>query len=54
MAQDVAATESVAECEAMGSVDSGRVDQFIIAYPCQDDAWASVPLTEAASLDEWC
>ncbi|SEN60259.1 hypothetical protein SAMN05216388_10046 [Halorientalis persicus] len=54
MAQDGAARESVADCEAMGSVDSGEVDQFIIAYPCQDDAWASIPLTDAASLDEWC
>ncbi|SDF26776.1 DUF7556 family protein [Halorientalis regularis] len=54
MAQDGAAKKSVADCEAMGSVDSGEIDQFIIAYPCQDDAWASIPLTDAASLDEWC
>ncbi|WP_299266531.1 DUF7556 family protein [Halorientalis sp.] len=54
MPQDGAARESVVDCEAMGSVDSGEVDQFIIAYPCQDDAWASIPLTDAAPLNEWC
>ena len=54
MAPDAATTEKVAECEAMGSVDSGDVDQFVIAYPCQDDAWVSVELADATSLDAWC
>ena len=53
MAPDAAAPDLVAECEAMGSVDSGDVDEFIIAYPCQDDAWISMPLTASASLSEW-
>jgi predicted secreted protein len=50
MAPESAATDTAAECEAMASVDS---DEFIIAYPCQDDAWLATPLGNARSLDEW-
>jgi len=50
MAPESAATDTVAECEAMASVDS---DTFIIAYPCRDDAWLSASLTDARSLTEW-
>lgn len=50
MASDTAAAGAETECEAMASVDS---EQFIIAYPCRDDIWLSVPLTDAASLSEW-
>ena len=53
MAPDATATESVAQCEAMASVDSGDIDQFVIAYPCQDDAWVSTPLGDATALTEW-
>jgi len=54
MAPDAAATDAGAECEVMASVDSGSVDQFILAYPCRDDAWMSMPITDTAALDEWC
>jgi len=53
MAPDAAATDVATECEAMSSVDDGEIEEFIIAYPCRDDAWISMPLTEAASLSEW-
>jgi hypothetical protein len=54
MAPDAATTEKVAECEAMGSIDNGDVEQFVIAYPCQDDAWVSADLADAKTLSEWC
>jgi hypothetical protein len=50
MAPESAATDTIAECEAMASVDS---DEFIIAYPCQDDAWLATELGNARSLTEW-
>jgi hypothetical protein len=53
MAPDAAATDAVAECEAMASIDEGDVDEFVIAYPCTDDAWVSVELGDATPLTEW-
>lgn len=53
MATDAAATETVSECGAMGSIDRGNVDQYIVANPNRDDAWVSVQLGDAATLPEW-
>ena len=50
MAPDTAAAGENAECEAMGSIDAG---QFVIADPCRDDAWLSVPVADARPLPEW-
>ena len=54
MVPDAATTDEVAECEVMGSVDSGDVDQFVLADTYQDNAWVSAALTDAKSLDAWC
>lgn len=53
MATDAAATDAVANCEAMAAVDRGDVDEYIIAYPCRENAWLSVPLGDAVPLGEW-
>jgi len=54
MAPDAAITKEVAQCEVMGSVDSGEVDQFVLADPSQDDSWMTVALTDAKGLNAWC
>jgi hypothetical protein len=54
MESDATTTDLVAECEAMGAIDSGEAaEEFVIAYPCRDDAWVSLPLADAAALDDW-
>ncbi|MFB6108602.1 MAG: hypothetical protein ABEJ82_07160 [Haloplanus sp.] len=42
------------EFEVMASVDdSARTSQFVIADVSRDDAWVSVPLADASTLDAW-
>lgn len=50
MATDAAATGTVAQCEAMGSVDDNR---FIVADPSRDDVWLATPLADALTLADW-
>lgn len=50
---DAAITEDVAQCEVMGSVDSGDVDRFVLADPSQDESWVTVALTDAKALSDW-
>ena len=39
--------------EVMGAVEDGPVEQFVIADISTDNAYLTVPLSEAASLPAW-
>ncbi|WP_251342037.1 DUF7556 family protein [Haloplanus halophilus] len=40
--------------EVMAAVDEGPgLPEFVIADISRDDAWLSVPLTDATGLDDW-
>jgi len=49
----VVPAEVAADTEVMASVESGPVDQFILADISQDGAYLTLPLDEAASLPAW-
>ncbi len=42
-----------ADVDVMASVEEGRVETLVIADVSQDDAYLTLPLTEAASLPAW-
>jgi len=42
-----------ADTEVMAAVEDGLVEQFILADVTTDEAYLTMPLTEAASLPEW-
>lgn len=44
------ASETRGESEVMAAVDS---DQFVIADVCRDEAWLTMPVSEAVTLQEW-
>lgn len=44
------AAETRVEREVMAAVDS---DRLVIADVCRDDAWLTIPMGEAVTLDEW-
>lgn len=52
MASDGGTRGAVSDCEVMASVD-GSPERLVIAELCSDDAWVSVPVSEAAGLDRW-
>jgi len=41
------------ECEIMGAINGNSTKEFIIADVTRDGAYATIPLSEAASLPEW-
>jgi hypothetical protein len=54
MTQNATAVVDASGVEVMASVDSGPArPEFIIADVSQDDAWLSMPVSEAPSLREW-
>ncbi|WP_338740629.1 DUF7556 family protein [Haloplanus salilacus] len=53
MAPDV--TAAGGQCsDVMASVDDGRgAPEFVIADVSRDDAWVSIDLPDAPTLDDW-
>ena len=49
----VVPTEVAADAEVMAAIDDGPVEEFVIADISQDDAYVTLPLTDAASLPAW-
>ena len=49
----VVASEHAADADVMAAVEDGPVSQFIIADIAHDDAYLTLPLSEAASLPAW-
>ena len=41
------------DAEVMAAVEEGPTDTFILADVSRDDAFAAMPLAEAASLPAW-
>lgn len=52
MATNGRRTEAGSDCEVMASLD-GSPERLVIAELCSDEAWVSVPVSEAAGLDHW-
>ncbi|MBV0925647.1 hypothetical protein KTS45_15685 [Halomicroarcula limicola] len=54
MEPDTVAPAEVAEdAEVMASVEEGQTETLVIADISQDDAYMTLPLSDAASLPEW-
>ena len=54
MTRNVTAVTDASHAEVMASVDSGSArPEFVIADVSRDDAWLSMPVSEAPSLREW-
>ena len=54
MTQNATAMADASHVEVMASVDSTPAQpEFIIADISRDDAWLSMPVSEAPSLREW-
>jgi hypothetical protein len=54
MTPDIATALPPATDDVMASVDGdGVAARFVIADISRDDAWLSIPLTEAATLPDW-
>jgi hypothetical protein len=52
MAQDpTTAGETAPDCEVMASIDGS---DLVIAELCREEAWLTIPSTEAIVLQEWC
>ncbi|WP_276273410.1 DUF7556 family protein [Haloarcula litorea] len=49
----VAPVEIGTDAEVMASVEEGETDTLIIADVSTDDAYLTLPLSEAAALPEW-
>jgi hypothetical protein len=49
----VAQAETGAETEVMAAIEEGPVETFIVADVGRDEAYVTVPLSEAASLPAW-
>lgn len=52
MSTDGRRADAGSDCEVMASLD-GSPTRLVIAELCSDDAWVSVPVSEAAGLDHW-
>lgn len=45
---------ATAEGEVMAAIDEDSGDKrFVVADVSRDNAWVAVPLSDAASLEEW-
>ena len=54
MTQNATAVADASQAEVMAAVDSSSTRaEFVIADVSRDDAWLSVPVSEAPSLREW-
>jgi hypothetical protein len=54
MTQNATAVADASHAEVMASVDSAPTQpEFVIADISRDDAWLSMPVSEAPSLREW-
>ena len=51
--EQVAEAQLVRNSEVMASVEDGSTETFVIADISRDDAYLTVPLTDAASLPAW-
>ena len=49
----VAQAEPVAASDVMAAVEDGEVETFVLADVSRDEAYLTVPLTEAATLSDW-
>lgn len=54
MEQDtLSQTTAGSDTEVMAAIESGDVEQFVLADISRDDAYLTMPLTESASLTSW-
>jgi len=53
MEPDAVVDATAADAEVMGAVEDGSVDRFVLADVTRDEAYVTVPLSEAASLPAW-
>ena len=54
MTQNATAVADASQAEVMASVDPSPAQaEFVIADISRDDAWLSMPASEAPSLREW-
>lgn len=49
----VVSSELAEDAEVMAAIEDGTVDEFILADVSRDDAFVTMPLTDAASLPAW-